>query len=217
MATKTKKGPRVRGAKGATPNPEPRTLKTPPAAGGLVIERVKLAALKAAAYNPRADLQPGDPEYEKIARSLDAFGYVDPLVWNRRGGNLVAGHQRLKILAARGVTEVDVSVVELDATDERRLNLALNRAHGQWDEQRLSDVVLELRAKQADLAATGFDSDELDLLAQRDELGAAAPQTQVADSFKVVVTCRDARQQNEVRRWLAKKGVACHTLTRGRA
>lgn len=45
--------------------------------------------INAAAYNPRADLQPGDPEYEKLKRSIEEFGYVEPIVWNERTGNMV--------------------------------------------------------------------------------------------------------------------------------
>ena len=35
------------------------------------IETRRLADLKPAAYNPRKKLVPGDPEYEKIARSIE--------------------------------------------------------------------------------------------------------------------------------------------------
>ena len=78
------------------------------------VQRIPLARIKAAAYNPRKDLRPGDPEYEKLRRSIERWDLVEPLVWNRRTGNLVGGHQRLKILEARGDTEVEVSVVDLD-------------------------------------------------------------------------------------------------------
>ena len=44
--------------------------------------------LKPAKYNPRKDLKPGDPAYEKIKRSLHDFGYVDPIVWNEVTGNI---------------------------------------------------------------------------------------------------------------------------------
>ncbi|WP_258170219.1 MULTISPECIES: hypothetical protein [unclassified Paenibacillus] len=45
--------------------------------------------INAAAYNPRVDLQPGDLEYEKLRRSIEQFGYVEPIVWNERTGNMV--------------------------------------------------------------------------------------------------------------------------------
>lgn len=62
------------------------------------IRIVPIDQINAAAYNPRADLQPGDPEYEKLRRSIESFGYVEPIVWNERTGNMVGGHQRYKIM-----------------------------------------------------------------------------------------------------------------------
>ena len=35
------------------------------------IRKVPISLLNAAPYNPRKDLQPGDPEYQKIARSIE--------------------------------------------------------------------------------------------------------------------------------------------------
>lgn len=46
---------------------------------------------------------------------------------------MIGGHQRLKVLAATGAVEVDVSVVQLSLEDEKALNLALNKISGQWD------------------------------------------------------------------------------------
>lgn len=97
------------------------------------IEAMPLNQLIPAAYNPRKDLQPGDPEYEKLRRSLEEFGLVEPLVYNRRTGRLVGGHQRLKVLQETGVAEVEVSVVDLDEDREPALNLALNKLQGDWD------------------------------------------------------------------------------------
>ena len=59
----------------------------------LNMQRMPIDRLKPAKYNPRKDLQPGDPAYEKIKRSLHDFGYVDPIVWNEVTGNIVGGHQ----------------------------------------------------------------------------------------------------------------------------
>ncbi|WP_338011188.1 hypothetical protein [Paenibacillus alvei] len=62
------------------------------------IKVIPVDQIKAAAYNSRVDLQQGDPEYEKLRRSIEEFGYIDPIVWNERTGNMVGGHQRYKIL-----------------------------------------------------------------------------------------------------------------------
>lgn len=73
--------------------------------------------LHPADYNPRKDLAPGDKQYEKLARSIETFGYVEPIVWNRTTGNIVGGHQRLKVLVQNGYTEVQVVEVELNEQD----------------------------------------------------------------------------------------------------
>ena len=62
------------------------------------LKTIPISKIKPAAYNPRHDLKPGDPEYDKLKRSIDQFGCVEPLIWNQRSGNLVGGHQRFKIL-----------------------------------------------------------------------------------------------------------------------
>jgi DNA modification methylase len=130
--------------------------------GNLVIKRVSLAKIKPAAYNPRVQLKPGDPEYSRLEKSIAEFGYVDPLIWNERTGNLVAGHQRLTILKAKGVKAADVSVVDLDATQERLLNLAHNKVKGRWDQEALAELLGELQAGGGDVALSGFDTDEID-------------------------------------------------------
>ena len=60
------------------------------------IRKVPISLLNAAPYNPRKDLQPGDPEYQKIARSIEKYGCVEPIIWNEKTGNVIGGHQRLK-------------------------------------------------------------------------------------------------------------------------
>ncbi|WP_231850562.1 ParB N-terminal domain-containing protein [Brevibacillus brevis] len=83
-----------------------------------------VSKINPASYNPRIDLQPGDIEYEKLKRSIQEFGYVEPLIWNEQIGNLVGGHQRFKILVEQGTTEIEVSIVSLDEIQEKALNIA---------------------------------------------------------------------------------------------
>lgn len=113
-------------------------------------------------YNPREALQPGEPEYEKLKRSLQEFGVVEPLVVNTETGNLVGGHQRLAILKDLGHEKVPVVEVKLDLERERTLNLALNKISGRWDEDAVATVLKELDEGNIDLALTGFDPDEIE-------------------------------------------------------
>lgn len=129
------------------------------------IQKVAINRLKPAKYNPRKDLKPGDPAYEKIKRSLHDFGYVDPIIWNEVTGNIVGGHQRYKVLKAAGAQEIACVVVHIENTDdEKALNVALNKATGDWEPVALADLLAELQSNGYDLDATGFDAAEVDEL-----------------------------------------------------
>jgi len=130
----------------------------------MLIEKIPAAKLNPAAYNPRKDLKPGDKEYEKLKRSIAEFGYVEPIIWNKTTGNVVGGHQRLKVLLDLGQTEIDCVVVELDDKREKALNLALNKIQGDWDEVKLASLMAEFDASTFDVSLTGFDADEVDAL-----------------------------------------------------
>ena len=41
----------------------------------VTIKKLPVSMLKPAKYNPRKDLKPGDPAYEKLKRNLHDFGY----------------------------------------------------------------------------------------------------------------------------------------------
>jgi len=106
------------------------------------IVKMAICELVPAPYNPRKDLKPGDAEYEKLKKSIEAFGYVDPLIWNQRSGYVVGGHQRLKILKDMGYSEVECVVVDLELDREKALNVALNKISGDWDLPLLKDLML---------------------------------------------------------------------------
>ena len=125
------------------------------------IKQIALTDLTPADYNPRKDLQPGDKDYDKLKRSLTEFGYVEPVIWNKTTGNIVGGHQRLKVLADLGYKTVDCVVVELDETREKALNIALNKISGEWDEDQLALLIADLDASDFDAELTGFDDAEI--------------------------------------------------------
>ena len=131
------------------------------------IQKISVEKLNPAVYNPRKDLKPGDKEYEKLKRSIEEFGYVEPVIWNQKTGNVVGGHQRLKVLLDLGQTEIDCVVVDLDLQREKALNLALNKIQGEWDENKLAELMAELDAGAFDVSLTGFDASEIDELLNR--------------------------------------------------
>lgn len=121
----------------------------------------RIADMDRATYNPRVELRPGDEEYEKLENSIDRFGLVVPIIWNRRTNRVVGGHQRLTVLQNKGVEEVEVSVVDLDETQEKQLNIAMNKVGGDWDEEKLKTLLDELGD---DALATGFSLQEIEKL-----------------------------------------------------
>lgn len=115
-------------------------------------------------YNPRVDLQEGDPEFEKLKASIETFGFVQPIVINIRTGNIVGGHQRQKVAKALGYDTVPVTRVDLDDDQEKQLNLILNKVSGAWDEEALGHLLADLQQAGADLDITGFDEIEIEEL-----------------------------------------------------
>lgn len=128
----------------------------------LQIQEMNINDITPADYNPRIDLNENDDEYKKIKNSIQEFGYVDPIIWNKRTGNIVGGHQRYTVLKDLGHKTVDVSVVDMSEQDEMALNIALNKVEGDWDKDKLKEVIADL--EQDKLMFTGFDDDEIDSL-----------------------------------------------------
>lgn len=126
------------------------------------IEKIKVNKLNPAPYNPRKDLKPGDPEYEKLKNSILTFGYVEPVLWNKRTGHIIGGHQRYKVLVEMGKKEIDCVVVDMDSENEKALNIALNKVSGDWDKDKLMLLIEDLQGVDFDVSLTGFDPAELD-------------------------------------------------------
>lgn len=128
---------------------------------------MEISKLNPAKYNPRKDLKPGDSEYEKLKRSMEQFGYVEPIIWNKNTGNVIGGHQRLKVLVDMGLNEVDCVVVKMNLEQEKALNIALNKINGDWDNNKLAMLISDLKGSDFDVSLTGFEEAEIaDLFAK---------------------------------------------------
>ena len=123
--------------------------------------KIPISKINIAKYNPRKNLNQNDKEYQAIKKSIEEFDLVEPLVWNERTGNLVGGHQRLKVLMAQGENEVDVSVVNLPLVKEKALDIALNKVNGEWENNLLKDLLFEIDNSDFDIGITGFSKEEI--------------------------------------------------------
>lgn len=122
--------------------------------------------------NPRIDLGPGMPMYEKLKDSIEHFGYLDPIIWNKRTGMIVSGHQRFQVMRdlaeAKGepFDEIDVMEVDMNENEQDSFMVAVNKITGMWDIEKLSALFRELSDE--DLKYTGYDDVEIDSLLQDD-------------------------------------------------
>jgi len=127
------------------------------------LRKIKIADLVPASYNPRKALKPGDKEYEKIKRSIEEFGYCEPVIVNS-DMTIIGGHQRVTVLKDLGYSEIDCIVIDIDKTKERALNIALNKITGEWNKELLADLIAELQDSDFDVTFTGFDPPEIEQL-----------------------------------------------------
>jgi hypothetical protein len=107
------------------------------------IRKMKTTDLIPAKYNPRTI---DDKALNGLNNSMEKFGIVEPIIWNKRTKNVVGGHQRLKILLSHNIEEVDVVIVDLPEDEEKALNIALNNPHiqGEFNEG-LQELLGEIR------------------------------------------------------------------------
>jgi len=129
------------------------------------LEMRKITDLKAADYNPR---RISDKELEKLKRSIETFGFVEPVVVNGKAPRknvVISGHQRLKAAEALGLEKIPVVEVSLAPKQEKALNVALNKIRGNWDTSKLLELLMGLEQEDEDLMPlTGFDEAEIQYL-----------------------------------------------------
>lgn len=125
---------------------------------------IQRAAMTGAPYNPRTIT---DAARKKLERGIRKNGLLAPIVWNKRSGFVVSGHQRLSVLdkihGGKDYT-LKVAVVDLDERAEKEANILLNNpeAQGEWDMEKLSDLLkIEDGVRAIDLDGAGFDSADI--------------------------------------------------------
>jgi len=144
----------------------------------LKLERFEMAELprkelRGADYNPRTI---SDAAKRKLRQNIERVGLLTPIVWNKRTGNVVSGHQRLAAMdALQGSDDysLNVAVVDMDEKTEREQNIFFNNpeAMGDWDMDALKKM---FEGQEIDAENTGFEVSDvaemfgLEVLADKD-------------------------------------------------
>lgn len=128
--------------------------------------------LKPNLKNPR---KVTDKKLKALKKSMNEFGDLGGVVFNKRSGQLIGGHQRISLLKDGVITlgesgefgfiEKDghsfaLRVVDWGADKEKAANIAANKGAGEWDWDQLKDWFKELDDVDFDLDLTMFDEDE---------------------------------------------------------
>jgi len=141
---------------------------------------MKIKDLKPAPYNPRKIT---DEKLKMLDKSMQEYGDLSGIVFNRKTGNLIGGHMRIKNLdpewevmksevndklgtVAEGHIETPFGKwtyreVNWSKKKEKAANVAANKHGGSFDLDGLRDIVKELDVDGFDLDLLGFDEIEL--------------------------------------------------------
>jgi len=124
----------------------------------LKIEYVPATALKPNPKNPRKN----DAAVGRLVNSIEAFGWTSPILASR-DNTIIAGHTRLKAAKEKGIKEVPVIYLDLDPSDAEVYMVADNRLTeiAEWDNDLLSDLMVDFKALGKELELTGFDPDKI--------------------------------------------------------
>lgn len=131
--------------------------------GELKIVYMHPEELKPFVGNPRKIT---DVSIEKLTRSIESFGFVNPIIAQKGTNMIIAGHQRLKAAEKLGLDEVPVILLDVDDVTAKAYNIADNRLNEEsdWVFDQLSNLVVELLANDFDIFLTGIDEVELEKL-----------------------------------------------------
>jgi ParB-like chromosome segregation protein Spo0J len=95
-------------------------------------KKVKLKDIQPMGNNPRSI---AEKALKGLKKSIERFGYVEPIIWNKTTNHIIGGHQRYGVLLEEGVEEAIVVVVEMTKLEEMAANITLNNPEieGEWD------------------------------------------------------------------------------------
>lgn len=128
----------------------------------LQVEYVPVEKLEVNPHNPR--LAPTSAILA-LKKSIEQFGWTNPVLVQKSTAMVIAGHQRIKAAKLAGLKEIPVIYLEFDDTKSLAYNIADNKLAELtgWDEKQLTRLLDELHDT-IDLTELGFNKEELEQL-----------------------------------------------------
>lgn len=176
---------------------------------GFQFLRVRRSQIKEAVYNPRVIDEQSD---KMLRKSLKSKMLVEALVWNKRNGVLVGGHQRLRNIDLLQKYQqnspetdylLDVCAIDVDEKREKELNIILNNTNlmGHYDEAKLAEL---FTADNINFSDVGFTQVDIETMFTGTELNKIEFQTPEDEPEQVKNDVETIQKMKELRK-TAKK------------
>ena len=172
------------------------------------LKKYKIDEISPMPNNPRVLVRK-----QSLEMSLSEFGYVEPIVVNKRTKHIVGGNQRYEILKEKGVQEIEAVEVDLSESEEKALNLALNKISGDWDIPKLKDLLLEIDTGEFDISITGFTEEEIKDLLTIPDVEEYQDQGQQDLPEKMYVLIVMPEEKGKVEEYLNNRAISYHEAT----
>lgn len=136
-------------------------------------EKFKRSEVQIAPYNPRK-ISP--QQKVMLKRSVKKYGVIGGITVNKRTMTIVGGNQKIAILDEMlGYPDNDYTLlaeaVDVDLKQEKEMNLMLNsdNARGEWDEEKVRDMLPDISWQDAGLTEEDLSLFGMDALVRTDE------------------------------------------------
>lgn len=133
------------------------------------VAEIHRSQINEAPYNPR---QMPERHFKDLKRSLKKIKLRETLVWNKQTGNLVSGHQRLRVLDEEWQRKYDnldysitCTVIDVSQKEEIELNIAFNnpRLMGDYDISKMNEILSSEDMPDLDFDIAGIKDEDLQM------------------------------------------------------
>jgi ParB-like chromosome segregation protein Spo0J len=175
------------------------------------MQLVPLSRLKPAAWNPRVI---SDERFQKLCQSIQRdpeFLKLRPVL-AIQDGTVYAGNQRFRAAEHLGLTEIPAILSDIPDTLAKERALLDNNEFGDWADDGLKTILLELSQAGTDLHGLGFSDAELSKLLDGVATDLTGDSLKLSSTFEVIVTCGTADEQQQAVAFLTEHGYQCRAV-----
>lgn len=187
-------------------------------------DMVPVLKINPAKYNPR---KISEADFAALKKSIRTYGFLDPIVVQRKGFNCVGGHQRVKAIKeiciemGRDLPLIPAVILDISDRDAKKLNVMLNNVGGEFDARMLGELLAGLNKETpldtSEIAFMGFEQPEVDRYLRLVDAIPPLPVNDVPTTFANSVTLslefHDVRLRDAVKQTLVDKARTTNQTT----